>query len=183
VLRRLTLTQRRPAASSRTPSEITMIDPRGQRFAAGVTSVILAVVLLTSSAWLLAAQTVVFALGAFLGLRRSPYSWVYRRLVRPRIGPPAELEASAPPRFAQGVGFGFGLVGTVALVAGATTVGLVAAGLALAAAFLNAAFGFCLGCELYLFGRRLAAGHSSATGAAGVTPSPATTRNPEEITA
>jgi hypothetical protein len=132
-----------------------MIDPRGPRFAAALTTVVLAVVLLTGSAWLLAAQTVVFALGAFVGLQASPYGVVYRRVVRPRLAPPAELEAAAPPRFAQGVGFAFGLVGTVALVAGATTVGLVAVGLALAAAFLNAAFGFCLGCEMYLLGRRL----------------------------
>jgi hypothetical protein len=132
-----------------------MIDPRGPRFAAALTTVVLAVVLLTGSAWLLAAQTVVFALGAFVGLQASPYGVVYRRVVRPRLAPPAELEAATPPRFAQGVGFAFGLVGTVALVAGATTVGLVAVGLALAAAFLNAAFGFCLGCEMYLLGRRL----------------------------
>jgi hypothetical protein len=132
-----------------------MIDPRGPRFAAALTTVVLAVVLLTGSAWLLAAQTVVFALGAFVGLQASPYGAMYRRVVRPRLAPPAELEAAAPPRFAQGVGFAFGLVGTVALVVGATTVGLVAVGLALAAAFLNAAFGFCLGCEMYLLVRRL----------------------------
>ena len=131
-----------------------MVDPRGPRFAAGVTAVVLAVVLLTGSGWLLAAQAVVFALGAFVGLQYSPYSAVYRRVVRPRLGPPAELEASAPPRFAQGVGFGFALVGTIALALDATTAGLVAVGLALGAAFLNAAFGFCLGCEMYLVGRR-----------------------------
>ncbi|MEO8108039.1 MAG: DUF4395 domain-containing protein [Actinomycetes bacterium] len=132
-----------------------VIDPRGPRFAAALTTVVLAIVLLTGNAWLLAAQTVVFALGAFAGLARSPYSAVYRRLVRPRLAPPTDLESAAPPRFAQGVGFGFGLIGTIALVLGASTVGLVAVGLALAAAFLNAAFGFCLGCEVYLIGRRL----------------------------
>jgi hypothetical protein len=132
-----------------------MIDPRGPRFAAAVTTLVLAVVLLTGSAWLLAAQTAVFAVGAFAGLHRSPYGVVFRRFIRPRLAPPAELEASTPPRFAQGVGFAFGLVGTLALALGASTLGLVAAGLALAAAFLNAAFGFCLGCEMYLLGRRL----------------------------
>ncbi len=132
-----------------------MIDPRGPRFAAAVTTLVLAVVLLTGSVWLLAAQTAVFAVGAFAGLHRSPYGVAFRRFVRPRLAPPAELEASTPPRFAQGVGFAFGLVGTLALALGASTVGLVAAGLALAAAFLNAAFGFCLGCEMYLLGRRL----------------------------
>jgi hypothetical protein len=132
-----------------------VIDPRGPRFAAAVTTLVLAVVLVTGSAWLLAAQTVVFAVGAFAGLNRSPYSAVYRRVVRPRLAPPTELESAAPPRFAQGVGFAFGLVGTLALALGASTLGLIAAGLALGAAFLNAAFGFCLGCEIYLLGRRL----------------------------
>jgi hypothetical protein len=141
------------AASNAASSQL--VDPRGPRFVAAITAVVLAVVLLTSSAWLLAAQTVVFALGAFAGLQYSPYSVVYRRLVRPRLAPPAELEASAPPRFAQGVGFAFALVGTIALALDATTAGLIAVGLALGAAFLNAAFGFCLGCEMYLIGRRL----------------------------
>jgi hypothetical protein len=132
-----------------------MIDPRGPRFAAAVTSAVLALVLVTGSVWLLAAQAVVFALGAFVGLHTSPYSAVYRRVVRPRLAPPAELEASTPPRFAQGVGFVFAVVGVLALSLGATTVGLVAVGCAFAAAFLNAAFGFCLGCEMYLLGRRV----------------------------
>lgn len=132
-----------------------MIDPRGPRFAASLTTIVLAVVLLTGNVWLLAAQTAVFAVGAFAGLQRSPYAVVYRRAVRPRLSPPTELEAAAPPRFAQAVGFGFGVVGTIALAIGASALGLVAVGLALAAAFLNAAFGFCLGCEMYLIGRRV----------------------------
>jgi hypothetical protein len=131
------------------------VDPRGPRFAAALTTVVLATVLVTGSLWLLAAQTVVFALGAFGGLHRSPYGVLFRRVVRPRLAPPSEFEASGPPRFAQAVGFGFGLVGTVALAAGATAVGLAAVALALAAAFLNAVFGFCLGCEIYLLARRL----------------------------
>jgi hypothetical protein len=132
-----------------------MVDPRGQRFVAAVTAVVLAAVLLTGSIWLIAAQTVVFALGAFVGLQANPYGLAYRRFVRPRLAPPRELEASAPPRFAQGVGFAFALFGTLALALDATTAGLVAVGFALAAAFLNAAFGFCLGCEMYLIGRRV----------------------------
>lgn len=143
------------------PASASMIDPRGPRFVASVTTVVLAIVLLTASVWLLAAQTIVFALAAFGGLQRNPYSVAYRRLIRPRLSPPTELEASAPPRFAQGVGFAFALFGTVALALDATTVGLVAVGFALAAAFLNAAFGFCLGCEMYLLGKRLAAGRTA----------------------
>ena len=130
------------------------IDPRGARFAASLTTVVLAVVLITGSGWLLAAQAVVFALGAFAGLGRSPYGWLYRTLVRPRLAPPTETEDAAPPRFAQGVGLAFALIGAVGYLSGATWLGLAATGCALAAAFLNAAFGYCLGCEAYLLLRR-----------------------------
>jgi hypothetical protein len=140
-------------APSSTPAPAA-IDPRGPRFAATLTSVVLAVVLITGSGWLLAAQAVVFALGAFLGLGRSPYGWLFRTFVRPRLEPPTELEAAAPPRFAQAVGLGFALVGTLGYLTGTTWLGLAATGLALAAAFLNAAFGYCLGCEVYLLLRR-----------------------------
>jgi hypothetical protein len=134
------------------------VDPRGPRFAAALTTLVLAGVLLTIDSTfalaLLATQTVVFAIGAFAGLKRAPYGLLYRRLVRPRLGPPSHREAEAPPRFAQLVGFGFAAVGTAALLAGATPVALFAVSLALAAAFLNAAFGFCLGCEVYLLAQR-----------------------------
>jgi hypothetical protein len=147
----------------------TTIDPRGPRFAAAVTTIVLAAVLLTVgsplSLALLAVQTAVFAVGAFAGLRYAPYGTVYRYLVRPRLAPPRFLEAEAPPRFAQLVGFGFTAVGTLALLVGAPAVALAAVGIALAAAFLNAVFGFCLGCEVYLLARRLGA----RTGTAGRT--------------
>jgi len=131
-----------------------LVDPRGPRFGAWITTVVLAVVLLTDSGLLLAAQTAVFLTGAILGLRRAPYGVVFRTLVRPRLSPPTELEAEAPPRFAQAVGAVFGVVGSISYLAGATTLGAAATALALAAAFLNAAFGFCLGCEVYLLARR-----------------------------
>lgn len=124
-----------------------MIDPRGPRTGAAVTTLVLAVVLLTGSVWLLALQAVVFALGT---RDRNPYGVLYRRLVRPRLGPPTELEAPEPPRFAQTVGLAFALVGVVAGLLGLTAVFYAATALALAAAFLNAAFGYCLGCEMYL---------------------------------
>ena len=131
-----------------------LVDPRAPRFAAWVTSVVLAVVLLTESGWLLAAQGLVFTAGAVLGLRRAPYGVLYRALLQPRLGPPAELEAEAPPRFAQAVGAVFAAVGTAGFLGGAPLIGTVATALALGAAFLNAAFGFCLGCEIYLLFRR-----------------------------
>jgi hypothetical protein len=130
------------------------IDPRGPRFGAAITTVVLAVVLITGATWLLAAQVAVFAVGALAGLRYAPYGVLYRRLVRPRLGPPAHTEAAAPPRFAQAVGMVIAGVGVICLAAGATTAGLVFTALALAAAFLNAAFDLCLGCQVYLFIQR-----------------------------
>ncbi|MET8826937.1 DUF4395 domain-containing protein [Streptomyces sp. NPDC004610] len=132
------------------------IDVRGPRFGAAVTAVVLAVVLVTGSAWLLAWQTLAFALGAAGGVGRSPYGWLYRRLVRPRIGPPTAFESPEPPRFAQAVGLGFALLGLAGYALGPQWLGLAATGAALAAAFLNAAFGYCLGCEMYLLARRVA---------------------------
>ena len=135
------------------------IDPRGARFAAAVTAVVLAAVLLLAPApigvALLAVQTAVFAIGAGRGVQHTPYSWLFRTVVRPRIGPPAEREDAAPPRFAQAVGFGFAAVGLVGFLLGASLVGVVATGFALAAALLNAVFGLCLGCEAYLLIKRL----------------------------
>jgi hypothetical protein len=137
------------------------VDPRGPQLAAGVTAVVLAVVLLAAphplGVALLAVQTVLFALGAGLGVARTPHAWLFRTVVRPRLSPPAELEDPEPPRFAQGVGLAFAVVGLAAYLLGATLLGQVAVGLALVAALLNAVFGLCLGCEMYLYGARLRA--------------------------
>ncbi|MGN6129388.1 MAG: DUF4395 domain-containing protein [Nocardioidaceae bacterium] len=134
------------------------IDPRGPRFVATVTTVLLAVALLAApsalTVVLLAVQAVLFALGAGLGPGRTPLGWVFRTLIRPRLAPPADLEESGPPRFAQAVGLAFAVVALAGYLTGVDLLGSVATGLALAAAFLNAAFGFCLGCELYLLGKR-----------------------------
>jgi hypothetical protein len=130
------------------------IDVRGPRFAAWVTAAVLAVALLTGNGWLVAVQALVFAVGAFAGLRYAPYGVLFRLLVAPRLGPVREREPEAPPRFAQLVGFGFAVVGAAGFLLGAPVVGAVATGLALVAALLNAATGFCLGCELYLIARR-----------------------------
>ena len=139
------------------------IDPRGPRFGALITTVVLAVVLITGSVWLLAAQAVVFAVGSAFGLRYAPYGVLYRRLIRPRLGPPKELEAEAPPRFAQTVGLAFAVVGVAGYAAGLTWLGAAATAAALAAAFLNAVFGFCLGCEMYLLIRRIWPGRRMLT--------------------
>ena len=136
------------------------LDPRGPRFAAALTSVVLVVVLATGSGWLALAQAVVFAVNA-ADPRRGPYALIYRSFIAPRLGPTGEREDAAPVRFAQLVGFAFAAVATVGYVSGATALGVAFAGLALFAAFLNAAFGLCLGCEAYLAGRRLLAGRAA----------------------
>jgi hypothetical protein len=138
------------------------VDPRGQRFAAVLTSIVLIVVLVTSSWLLLAAQAVVFLIGVLLGLRSAPYGLIYQALVRPRLGPPKELEPAAPPRFAQGVGAAFALAGVVGYALGIPALGMTATAFALIAAFLNAAFGLCLGCEAYLLIRRLTPGRATS---------------------
>jgi Domain of unknown function (DUF4395) len=133
------------------------IDPRGPRVAATLTSVVLALALVTPVAVtvvLLVGQAAVFAVGSTRGVQHTPYALVFRGLVRPRLGAPGGLEDPRPPRFAQGLGLGFVGVALVSLLAGLTTVGLVAVGLALVAALLNAVFGLCLGCELYVILRR-----------------------------
>jgi hypothetical protein len=140
------------------PQAVSQIDPRGQRFAATITAVLFAVVLIAAPApWavvLLGAQVVVFAIGATTGPASTPYAWLFRTFLRPRLGPPSETEDAAPPKFAQAVGLGFAVVALVAYLFDVTLLGSIAAGFALAAAFLNAAFSFCLGCELYLLLKR-----------------------------
>jgi hypothetical protein len=133
-----------------------MIDPRGPRFGAWITSAVLVLILAVSSRTALAgailtAQGIVFALGS---RGRSPYQRVFARWVRPRLAPPTELEDPAPPRFAQVVGLAFAVAGATSFLAGAGLAGQIFTGFALVAALLNAAVGLCLGCELYLIFKR-----------------------------
>ncbi len=117
-----TVTTARPA---------TGIDPRGPRVAASLTAVVLALVLVTPTTVaivLLAAQIVVFAIGAVRGIQHTPYAGLFRALIRPRLAAPAELEDPRPPRFAQALGLVFAAVGLVGFLLGSTAVGLVATG-------------------------------------------------------
>ncbi len=143
----------------------TQIDPRGPQFNAMLTSVVLALTLITAPGTtgivLLAVQTVLFATAVALGVQRTPAAYLFKTLVRPRLAAPTHLEDPQPPRFAQAVGLGFALVGLVGYLSGATLLGAVATGFALAAALLNAVFGFCLGCEMYLLIRRVAPARST----------------------
>jgi membrane associated rhomboid family serine protease len=143
---------------TRTPAEV---DVRGPRFTAWVTTAVLVATLLVSAvsprgaAIVLGVQAVVFAIGAALGPRRHPYGVVFAKIVAPRLSPATEKEPVAPLKFAQLVGLVFAVVGVAGFAAGVALVGTVATGFALVAAFLNAAFGICLGCELYPLVARL----------------------------
>lgn len=137
------------------------VDVRGPRFAAWITTAVLLVALASSAfstaaaAAILAVQAAVFAVGARYGPRRHPYGVIFSRVVAPRLAPPTEREPVEPLRFAQLVGVAFAVTGAAAFAAGAPILGAVAAALALAAAFLNAAFGICLGCQVYPLAARL----------------------------
>jgi hypothetical protein len=136
-------------------STIDQVDVRGPRFVAWVTTVVLVITLVVSglstpaAAVILALQAVVFAIGAAGGPRRHPYGLVFANVVAPRLGPVREREPVPPLKFAQLVGLVFAVIGAAGFGAGAPMVGLIATAAALVAAFLNAAFGICLGCQLY----------------------------------
>ena len=148
-------------SSSNTTVQPDRVDVRGPRFAAWVTTAGLVLALAVSSAsplaaaLVLGAQSVIFAVGAIGGPRRHPYGRVFASFVAPRLGPVKEREPVAPLKFAQLVGLIFAVVGAAAFGAGAFLVGVVATAFALVAAFLNAAFGICLGCQLYPLVARL----------------------------
>lgn len=137
------------------------VDVRGPRFAAWITTGVLLAVLVasavstTSAAAILGLQAVVFAIGALRGPRQHPYGRLFATFVAPRLGPASEREPVQPLRFAQFVGFIFAVIGLIGFVAGAPLIGIVATAFALGAAFLNAAFGICLGCQIYPLVSRL----------------------------
>ena len=131
------------------------IDARGPRFSAALTTVVLAVALVTGSVWVATFQAVVFAIGAINGPQFTPYAFIYRTLIKPRLKSPLRTEDVRPPKFAQSIGLLFALVALVGSATGTPVVFTVAIAAALAAAFLNAAFDFCLGCQIYLLLARL----------------------------
>lgn len=151
----------------------TGIDPRGPRFAAAITTVLLLVALVLSligvssqaptatlaqraldPGFLLLVVIALLFLWGVLSPRTAPWGVLFRRFVRPRLAPPAELEDPRPPRFAQGVGLFVVTVGLVLHLLGVPWALPIAAAAAFIAAFLNAAFNFCLGCQIYLLLQR-----------------------------
>lgn len=142
-------------------SELKRIDPRGPRFGAAITSVLAlaSFVMATSLDSLLfgyplmVLMFVLFAWSVF-SPKNHPYQWLFKKLVQPRLAPPQVLEDPRPPQFAQKVGFGFAILGTVGGLFSPLLIPVAAAFIFLAA-FLNAFFGLCLGCQMYLGLRRL----------------------------
>jgi len=133
----------------------TLIDVRGPRFSATITVIVLAIALATQNAWVLALQAVVFAIGAIRGPQFTPYAFIFKRVVKPRLRGEVVTEDSRPPQFAQSVGLIFALVGLLGAAIGSSLVFGIAVGFALAAAFLNSVFNYCLGCEMYLLVLRI----------------------------
>ena len=131
-----------------TPS--TVIDARGPRFSAAITSAVLATALATNNLWVVIAQAIVFAIGAFRGPQFTPYALIFKKIVKPRLKSAVITEDVRPPQFAQSVGLIFALVAIAGSISGISGLFVVALSFALAAAFLNAAFNFCLGCEMYV---------------------------------
>jgi hypothetical protein len=130
--------------------QVVFIDARGPRYSAAITTTVLALALITESNYLIGFQFAVFLSAVIFGLRRSIYGLLYRNLIQPRLSGPVPSENEAAPRFAQLIGALFAFVALLGGVTGNTGVFLVATSFALGAAFLNAAFGFCLGCQVYL---------------------------------
>jgi len=135
-----------------------MIDARGPRWSAGLTAIVLIAALITRSPILIIIQLVQFGIGVFAGPPKSPYAWLYKRFVQPRLSKTFESEDLRPPQFAQFVGFVFALFATVGALSHTWPLFVIASSFALFAAFLNSAFGYCLGCKMFLLGVRLRRG-------------------------
>ena len=132
------------------PKKAVLIDARGPRYSAGITSVVLSLALITESVYVIGFQFAVFLSAVLFGLRKSIYGFIYRGLIQPRLKGPVQSEDQRAPRFAQFIGALFAFVALLGGVTGNSSVFLIATSFALGAAFLNAAFGFCLGCQIYL---------------------------------
>ena len=129
---------------------VRLIDARGPRYTAGITTLVLSIALVTESNLIIGFQFAVFLTAVLFGLRRSIYGFIYRNLIQPRLSGPVPSESEAAPRFAQLIGALFAFVALLGGLTGNSALFLIATSFALGAAFLNAAFGFCLGCQFYL---------------------------------
>lgn len=142
------------------------VDPRGPRFGAAITAVLLLVSVglalaegtgeslaarISQPAFILfAIVTALFAWGTFAGIGRHPYGVVFRKLVRPHLAAAKATEDPTPPTFAQGVGLFVTVIGVGLHLAGVPLGLVICAAAAIIAALLNSVFDYCLGCQIYL---------------------------------
>ncbi len=125
------------------------IDPRGQRFGAGVSAVLLLVAYAGGSFWLAALVGVNQLLASAFGTRffvpGRPWPIIRSAL---RLAP-AEPEHEYPPRFAQALGGIFIAVGLTLDGLGLAPLGWLFVAAVAALQTILAVTGFCLGCRLY----------------------------------
>lgn len=135
-------------SSSLTPPART-IDPRGQRFGAGVSAILFVIAIVTQQLWiaaLLGANLLVAAgYGTRLFLPGRPWRLIRSAL---RLGA-TEPEHEYPPRFAQALGGTFIAIGSLAWLVGLPIVGWALVGAVAALQTLLATTGYCVGCKLY----------------------------------
>ena len=132
-----------------TPAPARSIDPRGQRFGAGVSALVLGVAFVLDLPWLAALVGLNLLLSAAFGTRLflPGRAWpsVRRAL---RLGP-VEPEHEYPPRFAQAMGGTFLAAATLAFVLGFTPLGWLLTAAVAALQTVLAVTGICVGCRLY----------------------------------
>lgn len=133
-----------------TSAPVRRIDPRGHRFGGGLSAALLLIAVVANAPLVVVAIALALGVSAFFGTQYSalgrPWPLVRRAL---RLGPPAELEAEFPPRFAQALGTIGLTVGLALLAVGATIAGWVAVLAVAALQTVLAVTGYCLGCRLY----------------------------------
>ncbi len=137
------------ARLSATLPKARMIDPRGHRFGAGVSAILLIVAFLTGTPWLVAVVLLSIGVSAAFGLRYSIYGAIWRRIVKVAGLGPTEPEHEYPPRFAQVLGSVALILSLVAFALGATPLGWLFALAVAGLQSLLAVTGYCLGCRLY----------------------------------
>jgi hypothetical protein len=125
------------------------IDPRGHRFGAGVSAILLIVATVTQTPWLVALVLLSIGVSAAFGLKYSIYGAIWRRIVKVAKLGPAEPEHEYPPRFAQVLGSVALTLSLIAFALGAATLGWVFALAVAGLQTLLAVTGYCLGCRLY----------------------------------
>jgi len=126
------------------------IDPRGPRFNQAVICILLLVAFVADWPVVIPGVATVLVAGALLGPRFGPFLALYATLIKPRLGPPVELEDPRPPRFAAGFGALVLGASTLAFVAGQVDLGWLLALATAVLAGLASGTGICVGCELYL---------------------------------